>query len=299
MGSHPTTTTAAVDTVQRAWRSQRAAPRPGGPLPPTLRLRMRSDVRAPPAQRRHRRPRRPRQDDPGRRHALADGCLPRQRRRGGAGHGLHRPRTREGDHDPRKEHGGRVGRGEAQHRGHARPRRLRRRGRAGPGHGRRRAPARRRRRGSPPPDSVRRPQGPGRPAADHPRRQQGRPARRSDRRRGRRGPGPADRSRCRRGPARPPRPLRLRPRRVGGCRADDGGQRSRSAVRGPHRARAAAVRRPRRPAAGPGDQPRRRPVPRSTRPVPDPTTARSPRERPSCGAARTAPASPSAWPSCS
>src|SRR5215510_15602373 len=42
-------------------------------------------------QRRHHRARRPREDHPGRRHALAVGHLPRQRARGRAGHGLDRP----------------------------------------------------------------------------------------------------------------------------------------------------------------------------------------------------------------
>ena len=44
--------------------------------------------------------------------------------------GLDGPRAREGHHDPRQEHRGPVRRREAQHRRHARPRGLRRRGRA-------------------------------------------------------------------------------------------------------------------------------------------------------------------------
>ncbi len=59
-----------------------------------------------PAQRRDRRPRRPRQDHARRRPALAVRRVPRQPGRQRAGHGLERPRAREGHHDPRQEHGG-------------------------------------------------------------------------------------------------------------------------------------------------------------------------------------------------
>ena len=65
-----------------------------------------------PAQRRDHRPRRPRQDHAGRRHALAVRRLHRapgrHRRRQRAGHGLDGPRAREGHHDPREEHRGRL-----------------------------------------------------------------------------------------------------------------------------------------------------------------------------------------------
>ena len=66
---------------------------------------------------------------------------------------------------------------EAQHRRHARARRLRRRGRARADDGRRRAAARRRVRGPAAADALRAAQGARGPAAGDPRRQQGRPAR--------------------------------------------------------------------------------------------------------------------------
>ena len=75
------------------------------------------------------------------------------------------------------------GDGEAQHRRHARPRRLRRRGRAGADDGRRRPAARRRLRGPDAADALRAPQGARGAAAGDLRDQQGRPARRPDRRR--------------------------------------------------------------------------------------------------------------------
>ena len=79
-----------------------------------------------------------------------------RRPRGGRrpGHGLDRPRAGEGHHDPRQEHRDPLRRGEDQHRRHARPRRLRRRGRAGAHDGRRRAAARRRGRGPAAADRV-------------------------------------------------------------------------------------------------------------------------------------------------
>ncbi len=92
-----------------------------------------------PAQRRDRRPRRPRQDHARRRHAVAvRGVLAAPGRRGlgqRARHGQQRPGAREGHHDPREEHGGRLhvaGRRarDDQHHRHPRPRRLRWRGRA-------------------------------------------------------------------------------------------------------------------------------------------------------------------------
>ena len=103
------------------------------------------------------------------------------------GHGLQRPRAREGHHDPRQEHVGAVGRGHAQHRRHTRPRRLRWRGRAGAHHGRRHRPARRRRRGAAAADPLRAAQGARLRHARDPRDQQGRPARRPHRRGRRRG----------------------------------------------------------------------------------------------------------------
>ena len=76
-------------------------------------------------------------------------------------------------------------RGQDQHHRHPRPRRLRRRGRAGADHGRRRAPPGRRLGGAAPPDPVRAPQGPRGPPPGRPGGQQGRPARRPHRRGGR------------------------------------------------------------------------------------------------------------------
>ena len=108
-----------------------------------------------PAQRGDHRPRRPRQDHPRRRPAVAVRRLPREPGRQRAGHGLERPRAREGHHDPRQEHRGQVRRRDAQHRRHARPRRLRRRGRAGARDGRRRAAPRRRERGPAAADPLR------------------------------------------------------------------------------------------------------------------------------------------------
>ena len=79
-----------------------------------------------------------------------------------AGHGLRRPRAREGHHDPREEHR-RHSRDrrhdDHQHHRHPRPRRLRRRGRARPVDGRRRRAAGRRLRGPAAADPVRAAQG--------------------------------------------------------------------------------------------------------------------------------------------
>ena len=131
-----------------------------------------------PAQRRDRRPRRPRQDDARRRHAAADRLLRRARARRRARDGLRRPRAREGHHDPRQEHGDHATRGAARGRAarrhhdqrdrHPRPRRLRRRGRARPVDGRRRRAARRRDRGPAAADPLRAAQGARGEAARHP-----------------------------------------------------------------------------------------------------------------------------------
>ena len=90
---------------------------------------VRSELR----RRRDRRPRRPREDDARRRAALAVGCVPRRTRTSpSACSDTDGPRAREGHHDPREEHGRPLRRDEDQHRRHAGPRRLRRRGRARP-----------------------------------------------------------------------------------------------------------------------------------------------------------------------
>ena len=59
-------------------------------------------------QRRHRGPRRPRQDHAGRPHAPPGRRVPHQRGPDRPGHGLQRPRAREGHHHPREEHRGAV-----------------------------------------------------------------------------------------------------------------------------------------------------------------------------------------------
>ena len=143
------------------------------------------------------------------------GAFGEPRRADRPGHGLGRPRAREGHHDPRQEHGGRLAAHDDQHHRHARPRRLRRRGRAGARHGRRRPAARRRRRGSAAPDAVRPAQDAGEAPARHRRREQGRPARRAAGRGHPRGRGAVLGPRRRRAPDLLPRPLRERPRGVG------------------------------------------------------------------------------------
>ena len=92
-------------------------------------------------QRGDRRARRSRQDHAGRRDAVAVGRVPREPGGRRARHGLDGSRAREGDHDPRQEHGGPSRRRQDQHRRHPRPRRLRRRGGAGADDGRRRVAA--------------------------------------------------------------------------------------------------------------------------------------------------------------
>ena len=87
------------------------------------------------------------------------GRVPRGRGRRRPGDGLDGPRARARHHDPREEHGGALRRREAEHRRHARPRRLRRRGRARADDGRRRAAARRRLRGPAAADALRAAQG--------------------------------------------------------------------------------------------------------------------------------------------
>ena len=183
------------------------------------------------AQRRDHRPRRPRQDHAGRRPALAVRRVPRQPGRQRAGHGLERPRAREGHHDPRQEHGGPLRRRDPQHRRHARSRRLRRRGRARARDGRRCAAARRRERGPAPADALRAAQDArGAPSRD-PRGQQGRPARRAHRGGRRRGVRALHRSRRRRAPDRVPDRLHERACRLGVARPRRRGQRPQAAVR--------------------------------------------------------------------
>ena len=94
-----------------------------------------------PAQRGHRGPRRPREDHPGRRHAAPVRGVPGQPGGRGPGARLHGPGAGEGHHHPGQADRGGVPRGADQRGRHPRPRRLRRRGRADPAHGRRRAAA--------------------------------------------------------------------------------------------------------------------------------------------------------------
>ena len=132
-----------------------------GPIASPLRAPQRKHLpRA--AQRRARRPRRPRQDHAGRRPPACHRHLRRPPGRRRPGHGLQRPGARAGHHHPRQGRVGRVEGRQDQPGRHPRPRRLRRRGRAGPDHGRRRAAARRRRRGPAAPDPLRALQGAGR-----------------------------------------------------------------------------------------------------------------------------------------
>ena len=158
-------------------------------------------------------------------------------------------------------------RGQDQHHRHPRPRRLRRRGGAGPDHGRRGAAAGGRLGGTPAPDPVRAAQGPRGPAAGGGGHQQGRPPRRPHRRGGPRGGGALPRPRRRRAPDRLPHPLLQRPGRLGRHRPGRGGHRPRAPVR--------------------------RPSSTASRP---PTSTRTPPCRPSCPTSTPRPTS-AAWPS--
>ena len=208
-------------------------------------------------QRRHHRPRRSRQDDAGRRDAVAERRLPREPGRRRARDGLDGPRTREGHHDPRQEHVGPLPRRQAQHRRHAGPRRLRRRGRARADDGRRRAAAGRRLRGPAAADALRPAQGARVAPPGDPRRQQGRPARRAHRRGGRRGLRAVHRPRRGRGPDRLPDRLHERQGRLGRARAGRRGHRPRAADGPAGRAHPRARLRRDRAAAGARHEPRR------------------------------------------
>ena len=151
-------------------------------------------------QHRHHRPRRPRQDHAGRRHAAPDGRLPRQRAGRRAGDGLVRARARARHHDPREEHHRHAGRASSINIVDTPgPRRLRRRGRAHARHGRRRPAPGRRLRGPAAADALRPRQG----ARGGPRAgrlpQQDRPRRRAPRRGARRDLRPLHRPRRQRG----------------------------------------------------------------------------------------------------
>ena len=136
----------------------------------------------------------------------------------------------------------RYGDGQAQPRRHARPRRLRRRGRARPDDGRRRAAARRRLRGPAAADPLRAAQGARGAAAGGARGEQGRSPRRPHRRGGRRGLRALPRPRRRRVADRVPDRLH---ERAGGLGRHRGGRRGHGPAPAVRPARRAASRRPR------------------------------------------------------
>ena len=201
------------------------------------------------SQRRHYRPRRPRQDHAGRSPAAAVRHLSRQPARGRARDGFQRAGAR-----ARHYHSGQGGVGAVeghphQHRRYAGPRRFRRRGRAHPEHGGRRAGAGGRRRRSAAANQVRCVQGAEGWAEADRRHQQGRPSRRAADRSDQRGVRPVCRTRRQRRAARFPNPLWF----------SQAGLDGRKSGRPKRRRHAAAVRpdlAPRRAAAR-----RRRPVP--------------------------------------
>ena len=163
----------------------------------------------------------------------------------------------------------RYARRQAQHRRHARPRGLRRRGRARADDGRRRAAAGRRLRGPAAADPLRAAQGARVAAARDPRRQQGRPARRAHHRGGRRGLRAVPRPRRRRGADRVPDRLlqRAGPGRAG-LEPDRARRRPRAADGPAARAHPGAGIRPRAPAPGARHQPRRLALRRPARALP-------------------------------
>ena len=229
----------------RGIRKGRCCSPSSGPRPASRSVTPRSRRRKYPAadgrplrspQRRDRCPRRPRQDDARRRDALAVRRLPREPGRERARARLDGPRAREGDHDPRQEHGLPLRRHQDQHRRHPGSRRLRRRGRAWTDHGRRRPPARGRERRPAAADTLRPAQGARGAAAGDPRRQQGRPARRADRGGRERGLRALPRSRRRREPDRVPDRLHERPRRARRPEARRARRRPAPALRAPARA---------------------------------------------------------------
>ncbi len=172
-----------------------------------------------PPQRRHHRPRRPRQDHAGRSPAAAIRHLSRQPARGRARDGFQRSGTRARHHHPGQGSLGAVEGYPHQHRRHPRPRRFRRRGRAHPQHGGWRAGLGGRRRRPAAADQVRRLQGAeSRPQADR-RHQQGRPPRCAADRSHQRGVRPVRGAGCQRGAARFPDSLRIGQAGLDGGRA--------------------------------------------------------------------------------
>ena len=173
----------------------------------------------------------------------------------------------------------RYGEHEDQHRRHAGPCRLRRRGRARPDDGRRRAAARRRERGAAAADPLRAAQGARGAAAGDPRRQQGRPARRAHQGGRRRGVRALPRPRRRRGADRVPDRLH---ERAGGPRRRSSRKRSPTTSRPLFdlllEQHPGARARPRAPAAGARHEPRRVALRRPARARADP--ARNAQEGP-------------------
>ena len=221
-------------------------------------------------QRRDRRARRPREDDARRRDALAVRLVPREPGRGRARARLDGPRTREGHHDPRQEHGGAAREDEDQHRRHARPRRLRRRGRARTDDGRRRPPARGRLGRAASPDEIRAAQGARAEAPDRARGQQGRPAGRAAVGGRRRGLRALPRPRRERIADRVPDRLRQCTRRTRRSRPGRTRAGPDAAVRHAPRGDPAAEPRSRASTASPRHEPRREPVHGPSRTAPDP-----------------------------
>ena len=133
--------------------------------------------------------------------------------------GFQRPRARARHHHPRQGDLDPVAGHPHQHRRHAGPRRLRRRGRAHPQHGGWRAGAGGRRRRPAAADQVRGVEGAQDGTEAHRRHQQGRPAGRARRRSGQRGVRSVRRARRHRRATRFPDPLRLRQARLDGREA--------------------------------------------------------------------------------
>ena len=206
-----------------------------------------------PPQHRDHRARRPRQDHARGQAAAPVGHARCPQARHRARDGLERARARARHHDPREEHRDPVARLPHQHRGHARPRGLRRRSGARAVDGGLRAAARGRRGRPDAADALRHAEGlRARPRADR-RRQQGRPAR------GAAGMGrepdlrPVRPPRRQRAPARFPGRLHLGAAgRRGPCAGHDGRGHD-GAVRDDHRALPGAGRGRRRPAAAAGE----------------------------------------------
>ena len=198
------------------------------------------DHEQPDPQHRHHRARRPRQDHARGPAAAPERHLPREREDRRARDGQQRPRARARHHHPGQELR-RVVAGHAhQHRGHPRPRRLRRRGGARALDGRRRAAARGRRGRADAADALRDQEGAGAgPQADRGG-QQGRPPRLAHRLRHQRHLRPLRQARRHRGAARLSGGLRLGPERLGEPAAGRDGYRPGAALRQHPAPRAAA-----------------------------------------------------------